>query len=61
MTLWSYHVTSRVTVCKHALQKSILIRAQLWLKKGLTTLKSVPLMLKRNAFGCIVFERRVGR
>ena len=30
-------------------------------KKILTMLKSVPLMLKRNAFGCIVFERRVGQ
>ena len=40
-----------------AQQKSNGIRAPLWLQKRLTKLKSVPLMLERNDFGCIVFER----
>ena len=29
--------------------------------KKLTKLKSLTLMLERNAFGCIVFEHRVGQ
>ena len=29
--------------------------------KKLTTLKSVPLMLEQNTFGCIVFELWVGQ
>ena len=50
MALWSHRVTSRVTVRTYALHKSILIRAPLLLQKK-----------TNNAFGCIVFERRVGQ
>ena len=52
----SHHVTPRVTFRTCALQNSIWIWAPLWLQKSLTMLKSVPLMLKRNALGCIIFS-----
>ena len=49
--------------CSHMLTTAIDLNlgAIMTPKKRLTTLKSVPLVLKRNALGCIIFERRVGQ
>ena len=46
MTLWSHHVTSRMTV--RTTDIDLNLGAVLWFQKGLTTLNSVPLMLERN-------------
>ena len=53
MTLWSHHVTSRMTV--RTTDIDLNLGAVLWFQKGLMTLNSVLLMLERNTFGCILF------
>ena len=53
MTLWSHHITSRMTV--RTTDIDLNLGAVLWFQKGLTTLNSLLLMLERNTYGCILF------